>query len=170
MSNEVCLYANDAFVGAYLVVSVEKVKTVYGGEGPAVEAIDGASASSSGGGGYQVYCSDPLAYTIRSAAEIGGSIQPVRYRVHAHFLTQPGQSSGLGAVRLTWKRQLPDAPATPTFDDVPASDPGYAYIEALAASGITSGCGANLFCPEAKLTRRQMAVFLAKALGLHWPN
>lgn len=45
-------------------------------------------------------------------------------------------------------------------------------VEALAASGITAGCNAAppMYCPDATLTRRQMAVFLAKGLGLHWPN
>jgi len=61
-------------------------------------------------------------------------------------------------------------PETPTFGDVPASDGAFALVEALAASGITSGCGGGLFCPGATLTRRQMAVFLSKALGLHWGN
>jgi hypothetical protein len=52
---------------------------------------------------------------------------------------------------------------------VPTSDGAFQYVEALAASGITSGCGNGNYCPDAPLTRRQMAVFLAKALGLHWP-
>ena len=44
--------------------------------------------------------------------------------------------------------------------------------EALKASGITGGCSVSppLFCPADPLTRGQMAVFLAKALGLHRPN
>ncbi|MGH9380129.1 MAG: hypothetical protein ACRD2Z_05905 [Thermoanaerobaculia bacterium] len=29
-------------------------------------------------------------------------------------------------------------------------------------------CGGN-YCPNALVTRGQMAAFLAKALGLHWP-
>jgi hypothetical protein len=75
-------------------------------------------------------------------------------------------------VRLIWHRQVSPAPAVPTFNDVPTSDPGFQYIEALVASGITAGCNTAppQYCPDATLTRRQMAVFLAKALGLHWPN
>src|SRR4029077_8810177 len=62
-------------------------------------------------------------------------------------------------------------PDTPSFTDVPTTDFGYQYIEALKASGITGGCGnGTTFCPDANLTRRQMAVFLAKALRLHWPH
>jgi hypothetical protein len=51
--------------------------------------------------------------------------------------------------------------SAPTFNDVPESDPGFQYIEALVASGITAGCGGGNFCPDASITRRQMAVFLA---------
>ena len=39
-------------------------------------------------------------------------------------------------------------------------------INSLAADGVTSGCGAESFCPSDLVTRGQMAVFLAKALGL----
>jgi S-layer homology domain len=74
------------------------------------------------------------------------------------------------AVRLYYQLQVSPAPATATFNDVPASDPAFQYIEALAASGITAGCGSGMYCPNAPLTRRQMAVFLAKALGLHFPG
>jgi S-layer homology domain len=75
-------------------------------------------------------------------------------------------------VRVIWHRQVSPAPATATFNDVPTSDPAFQYIEALVAAGITSGCNTAppQFCPDATLTRRQMAVFLSKALGLHWPN
>ena len=48
------------------------------------------------------------------------------------------------------------APATATF------------VEALAKSGITAGCGGGNYCPHAPLTPGQMAVFLSKALGLHF--
>ena len=39
-------------------------------------------------------------------------------------------------------------------------------INALAASGITSGCAPTLFCPSAPVTRGQMASFLVRGLGL----
>ncbi|HNC09906.1 MAG TPA: S-layer homology domain-containing protein, partial [Anaerolineales bacterium] len=50
----------------------------------------------------------------------------------------------------------------PTFGDTSghwAED----WIEALKTDGITSGCGAGLYCPEDSVTRAQMAVFLLKA-------
>jgi len=60
------------------------------------------------------------------------------------------------------------APATASFNDVPTNHPFFKFIEALKASGITAGCSAAppLYCPDAPLTRGQMAVFLSIALGL----
>ena len=74
------------------------------------------------------------------------------------------------AVNIYYQLQVSPPPATATFTDVPTTHPFFQYVEALAASGITSGCTATKFCPNAPLTRGQMAVFLARALGLHWPN
>jgi lipoprotein-anchoring transpeptidase ErfK/SrfK len=39
-------------------------------------------------------------------------------------------------------------------------------INALAAAGITSGCGSGRFCPGADLPRREMAALIGKAKGL----
>lgn len=91
------------------------------------------------------------------------------------YLVQVGFEScsldlGIVNARARWERQISPAPATATFDDVPPGNLFFQHIEALAASGITSGCDANSFCPNAPLTRAQMATFLAEALGLHWEN
>jgi hypothetical protein len=74
------------------------------------------------------------------------------------------------AVGVRYKLQVSPAPASATFADVPTSHPFFQFVEALAASGITAGCGGGNFCPDAPITRGQMAVFLAAALGLHFPN
>ena len=74
-----------------------------------------------------------------------------------------------GWVEVWWKRSVGPVVGGPTFNDVPSGHPFYQYIEALAASGITGGCGTGIYCPNNNVTRGQMAVFLAKALGLHWP-
>ena len=59
-----------------------------------------------------------------------------------------------------------DPPAVPTFADVPVTDPDFAYVEALARSGITGGCESSpkRFCPDDPLTRGQMSVLLIRAL------
>ena len=50
-----------------------------------------------------------------------------------------------------------------TFIDVPPSHPFYQYVETLAANGVTGGCGGAYYCPDASVTRAQMAVFLLKS-------
>jgi hypothetical protein len=40
-----------------------------------------------------------------------------------------------------------------------------ADINRLASAGITSGCGGSSFCPDAPVTREQMAAFLHRAFG-----
>ena len=80
----------------------------------------------------------------------------------------PTASEYVGYVEIWWRRVVSDPPATRTFGDVTSSHPFYQFIEALAKSGITGGCGGGNFCPDAPLTRGQMAVFLSKALGLQW--
>jgi hypothetical protein len=72
------------------------------------------------------------------------------------------------SVRVYYRRQVSPAPATATFGDVPTAHPFFQFVEALVASGITAGCGGGNYCPDAPLTRGQMAVFLAKSLGLHF--
>lgn len=52
----------------------------------------------------------------------------------------------------------------PYFQDVPASHPFFPYIQKLRELGITTGCGANLYCPDGWTTRGQMAVFLIRGL------
>jgi hypothetical protein len=74
----------------------------------------------------------------------------------------------LTAVRVFYSLQVSPAPATATFGDVPTTHPFFQFVEALVASGITAGCGGGNYCPDAPLTRGQMAVFLSKALGLHF--
>jgi serine protease len=67
---------------------------------------------------------------------------------HGASYTPPGVGAGTG------------------FTDVP---PGYwaaAWIKQLVAEGIASGCGAGTYCPDAPVTRGQMAVFLVKTFNL----
>ena len=64
---------------------------------------------------------------------------------------------------------------TPAFGS--ADDPGgtfwdddhnihEAQIEAIAAAGITFGCGSDLYCPDQAVTRGQMAAFLRRGFDL----
>ena len=60
----------------------------------------------------------------------------------------------------------PPAASGTAFDDVPATHWAAAWIEQLAAEGITGGCGANNYCPNNKVTRAEMAVFLVRTFSL----
>ena len=73
-------------------------------------------------------------------------------------------------VEVRWHRTVSPPPAAATFNDVPTTHPFFQFIEAIHAAGLSAGCGGGNFCPDQAITRRQEAVFLAKALGLHWPN
>jgi len=49
------------------------------------------------------------------------------------------------------------------FSDVHPGDFAAAWIEELAAQGITAGCGSGKYCPNQTVSRAQMAVFLLRA-------
>jgi len=88
---------------------------------------------------------------------------------HYYFIVSvPSTTIAFKGVTVWYHRTVSPAPATATFGDVPTTHLFFQYVEALAASGITAGCGSGNFCPDATVTRGQMAVFLAKALGLHY--
>ena len=57
-------------------------------------------------------------------------------------------------------------PANGDFTDVPLDHLMVAWIEQLAAEGITGGCGAGVYCPDGNVTRDQMAVFLVRTFNL----
>jgi IPT/TIG domain len=52
---------------------------------------------------------------------------------------------------------------TGVFTDVACPSTFANWIEALAAEGITGGCGVGIYCPQNPVRRDQMAVFLLKA-------
>ena len=105
--------------------------------------------------------------TVLAAPEV---IDNEDFIYYLHIENNGNFSGGtrFNGVRVYYKLQVSPAPAVASFGDVPTSHPFFQFIEALAASGITSGCSAGNFCPNDPLTRGQMAVFLSRALGLHW--
>jgi len=76
----------------------------------------------------------------------------------------------MGPILIRYTLQVSPSPATATFNDVPTTHWAFRFIEALAASGITAGCGGGNYCPESPLTRAEMAVYPATAPGLHDPD
>lgn len=73
---------------------------------------------------------------------------------------------GQAAVVLqrTLRYPLPAPRLTPTFADVPSTNPFHRFVEAMADQGLSAGCGGGLFCPDTTVTRAQLAVFLMAGL------
>jgi hypothetical protein len=60
-------------------------------------------------------------------------------------------------------------PVSSSFIDVPTEAWFAPFVEALRAAGTTTGCAADRFCPDASVTREQMALFLTRAFRLSLP-
>jgi len=169
---QICLYADDSDSGGFFYVEADivAVKLAQGGNSPFLLHIPGAAVAS-GTNGYGYYCSETFDYTLRREMDVDGDgFLDAAVHYLQLYLPNPSENAlGFGGARITWRRQVSPAPPTQTFGDVPPTDGAFPFIEALALSGITAGCASGgIYCPDAPLTRRQMAVFLAKALGLHW--
>jgi hypothetical protein len=130
---------------------------------PTSTFVGGASSSGSPGYGYATKLLD---YTVNNnvaydpaAAQLAVVIDP----------QSVGNLVQFKAVDFWWLRQISPAPVTATFSDVPTNHPFFQFVEALAAAGITVGYPDGRFGVDDPITRGQMAVFMAKALGLYWP-
>ena len=168
--DEFCMYAYDANLVDEVNASLVAVKLIPTGENDAQKSLVGVSSDTQVG--YRRYCVD-VAEVMRGRIDVDedGILDNAAYYVKANLpFLDGGQFLSFGGVRITWRRPVSPTPSAPTFADVPDSHPFYQFIEALAASGITGGCGSGNFCPGNPLTRGQMAAFLSKALGLHWSN
>jgi hypothetical protein len=93
----------------------------------------------------------------------------------ANILNSSYDQVGVGVVRAdgyVWVAEVfmqSYNPPSTSFDGRFRDDDGSVHeanIEALAAAGITTGCGNEIFCPEDIVTREQMAAFLQRALDL----
>jgi hypothetical protein len=106
-------------------------------------------------GGHQFYDFVTTLVSNSITVGIGGGLygvdQGTKRQQMAVFLLKA--KNGLCYVPPPCAGAFPDVPCPSTFAD---------WIEALAAEGITTGCGGGLFCPQNLVTRRQMAVFLLK--------
>ncbi|MBV6466221.1 MAG: hypothetical protein PGMFKBFP_01524 [Anaerolineales bacterium] len=65
---------------------------------------------------------------------------------------------------ITVGQTFPYPSAIAAFQDVSASSGFFPYVQKMKQLGITSGCTATAYCPDAPTTRGQMAVFLIRAL------
>lgn len=126
-----------------------------------------ATVNSTGSSGYQDPSATPTNNTFVSRG--GTSFNELNLYTMIANLPAGDTQVNLRGCRVFYARQIAPAPATATFSDVPVGSQFFAEVEALAKSGITAGCTASAYCPGNNVTRLQMAAFLARALGLHWP-
>ena len=159
--------------------------------GSEITGLEVVACHSQPGSGADIYaelrwCADPTAQCVlKATATTFGTQFGCGFYSAAPFIEvvdnlggsyilqiDPGMGASFRVVRIFYRSSISYPPANATFTDVPTTHPFYRYIEALAASGITAGCAASppQYCPDAPLTRGQMAVFLARGLGLFWPN
>lgn len=128
------------------------------------------SVSTSGTPGNIGVGGDPNVTMMRRVDLTGdGPIEVINWVLHHNQGTALDGSIKIRQARILWRRQVSPAPVAATFLDVPTTNPFFRFVEALAAAGITGGCGSGNYCPNSPVTRGQMAVFLSAALGLHWP-
>jgi hypothetical protein len=90
---------------------------------------------------------------------------------YTYYLTvDVASDTSFRGCQIGWRRLVSPEPATASFpNDVPTNHPYFRFVEALVAAGVTSGCAPQAYCPNQPVTRGEMAVFLAAALGLHFP-
>ena len=184
--------AQDLIAGINMIPNgallVQVVFYVRDSDGDATDDIEGrlcrTYVDSGSGEGLSPACLGTPASTSGAPGETTLVLAPDRQIVYREDVTNDGNpdvvnyyvkvttrgNTFIRMARLLWRRQVSPAPSTATFADVPTGHPFFQFIEALSKSGITAGCNGEppLYCPDAPLTRGQMAVFLAKALGLHW--
>jgi hypothetical protein len=155
--------------------SMQYLRIYYYGNSTSVNISAGLYRMNNGAISGVVEASPPATAAGNAMAQFGPFSQTVDNDPSGYtysFLAIAGKSgaavTGIYKVYIYYKLQVSPAPAVATFSDVPTSHWAYQYIEALAASGITGGCGAGAYCPGNTVTRAEMAVFFAKALGLHY--
>ena len=96
--------------------SIVAVKLVPGGGGnPQIATVPNSLVSSTSDIGYGYYCTGDIGYNLRSVTDVDGDGTPdavVFYvKVVGYGAADP---VGVGAVRLTWRRQVSPPPETPT--------------------------------------------------------
>jgi len=107
-----------------------------------------------------VYVLDPLAFDDESPDNYPPNPDDVLITL---FFISEGDDQGeeiYGAVGVVDEINM-----VGRFDDVQAGYWAFSFIETLAASGITAGCGGDNYCPEDPVTRAQMAVFLERGMN-----
>ncbi|MFL6237547.1 MAG: ELWxxDGT repeat protein, partial [Thermoanaerobaculia bacterium] len=104
---------------------------------------------------------DAGTFMLQDIAPGTASSGPLSYTIGASKAFFVADDGATGAELWT----VPRVALDPTFTDVPSTYWAWRFIESLAASGVTGGCGGGDFCPGAYVNRAQMAVFVLTARG-----
>ncbi len=165
------IYDNTA-TGHFNGLTLTRYQAARFGTTPDFDMIQSLSTGYGDANGYELLQDlTPFPVTVRAYEDIDGSggSDFTAYVLTAYTTGSPLGSLGLFGATLVWNRVISPAPGSATFPDVATEFWAFQEIEALAASGITQGYPDGTFKPTANVTRAQMATFLARALGLHWP-
>jgi hypothetical protein len=108
------------------------------------------------------------AHVLENIEDLQYTVDNNLHQLNVRVVTSGQSSTSFTGAIVGYRLQVSPDPPQQTFGDVPVGHPQHQFVEALAATGVTAGCGGGNFCPNAPLTRGQMAVFLAKALGLQF--
>lgn len=120
--------------------------------------------------GYDISCSEVSSFGVYQPlldVNEGAGEEYIAWRIWADVPSN--DATGFGGALIGWQRTV-SPPTQTSYLDVPSGTALHPFVEALRAAGVTAGCTADRYCPDAPMTRGQAAVFLAKALGLHWPD
>jgi hypothetical protein len=175
--DSICVYVADSSASTQVTVTLvastvstdltapDFAEVAQGSSGlPAIGGVKVCLASIDGGFSFP--------WRVRTTLPLAGW-EVVQYFLRVSIPAQGGAGapSGVGPGVAVWRRAISDAPGTATFDDVGTGDAFFQYVEALAASGAMTSCdGGPNFCPDAPVSRKQLALVLARALGVYWPN
>jgi hypothetical protein len=147
------------------VWTIDAKLQAYSGTTAVDNVVVASSPTLAPGFGYAIGDISATPYTVNNDVEYGGGASlAVLIDIY-----QTGPNLRFRGVDIWWGRQVSPPPAMATFSDVLTTSPQFRFVEALYAAGITAGCGGGKYCPNDPVTRGQMAVFLAQALGLHFP-
>jgi hypothetical protein len=166
---EVCWIAYDCNDEAYWGFYFMGYESALDYETRGMAVYSYASTPFAGGTNHQKVCStlDPPVL-IRPWADLDedGDYHDTVYALEAFTGGDHERLQLFGAV-VGWNWGFPHRLGEATFNDVPSDHWAFPFVEALAASGITGGCGGGDYCPDSYVTRAQMAVYLAAALDMH---
>lgn len=170
---EVCEFAYDNDADHQTTFSIVQTEMGDSSGLPRVDLVPGTLVSTgvSSRPGYTRLCSSPTSpLLIRSFDDANGDGRStwLAYELAVQLQYSTDLQLNFGGALIRWRRTVSPSPTAASFIDVPPSNPVFRFVEALKSAGIAGGCAPNRFCPNDPVTRGQMAVFLAVALGLHW--